>query len=380
MRVQFPEKLEPVFTPAPYKVVYGGRGKGASWGFARAALILGSHKKLFIVCAREVQKSIKDSAHKLLSDQIEMLGFAARKDDAGNDMPAFYEVLDTEIRGVNGTVIVFVGLNNIQSIKSMEGIDIFWVLEAQHVPTSKWNIILPTVRRDPPFGPFRQGSEIWIDFNPELTSDDTYKMWVVDPPTGTLVIEMSYRDNPFFPQFLRNQMEDMRRKDRDEYMTIWEGKTRKALAGAIFAKEIEKGVLEGRIGPNIRYDKSRGVVASFDLGDEDMTSMWVWQQAGNEHSAVFFHEENGQDISYFLGILQERRYLIKGIWLPHDARQSHQSARKLVHNTIEKQVRAIYPQGGIVKVVPQTGIPIRLNAARSLRRASARFCTGPSVK
>ncbi len=365
-QVQFPDKVAPIFTPAPVKVLHGGRGATKSWDFARAALILGSHKSLFIVCAREVQKSIKDSVHKLLSDQIIELGFHAHKDDQGNDVPAFYEVLDVEIRGRNGTTFVFVGLNNIDSIKSMEGIDILWITEAAHVPRSKWNVLLPTVRRDPPFGPFRQGSEIWLDFNPDLASDDTYMMFVVDPPDGAIVIELNYPDNPFFPQVLRRQMEEMRRKDYDEYLTIWEGKTRKVLQGAIFATELRMAIQDDRIGPHIKYDPKRPVVVTFDLGDSDVTAMWVWQQLGNQHNLIFYVEESGQDITYFLQILQERKYLVKGLWLPHDARQQHQSARKLVHNTIEKRAKAVYPAPGVVKVVPNTSIVIQINATRAL--------------
>ncbi len=364
---QFPEKAMPIFTPAPWKIIYGGRGKGASWTFARAALILGTHKKLFIVCAREVQQSIKDSVHKLLSDQIEQLGYGARKGPTpGEDIPAFYEVLDTEIRGRNGTTFVFVGLNNINSIKSTEGIDILWVTEAVHVPRSKWLVLGPTVRRDPPFGPFRQGSEIWIDFNPELSSDDTYKMFVVKPPADAIVIEMSYQDNPFFPQVLRKQMLDMRNDNYDDYLNIWEGKTKRVLDGAIFANEIRMATQDNRIGPHVRLDPKRPVIASFDLGDQDVTAMWVWQQVGNEHNAVGYHEESGQDIVYFLQMLQEKRLMVRGVWLPHDARQQHQAARRLVQNTIEKQAKAFYPTPGVVKVIPNTSLTIQINAARAL--------------
>lgn len=367
-RVPIPEKMAPLFTPAPFKTVAGGRGKGASWSIARALLILGNHKKLFIVCAREVQKSIKDSVHKLLSDQIVNLNYHAHKDANGRDVPAFYEVLDNEIRGANGTTFVFVGLNNVNSFRSMEGIDILWVTEAAHIPASKWNVVLPTVRRDAPFGPFGQGSEVWIDLNPELSSDDTYKIFVIDPPRDAIVILASYRDNPFFPQFLRKQMEEMRRKDYDEYLTVWEGKTRKVLQGAIFANEIRAAIQDERVGPHIKYDPKKPVTASFDLGDSDVTAMWVWQQLGNQHNCVFYTEESGQDITYFLQILQERRYLVKHVWLPHDADQQHQAARRLGPklNTIAKQAKAFYPGPGVVKVVPNTSIVLQISATRAM--------------
>ena len=85
---KFPEKLRCLFQPSRYKFIRGGRGSGKSWGIARALLIQGAGKKLRILCTREVQKSIKQSVHQLLTDQINALGLAD-----------FYEVLATEIRG-----------------------------------------------------------------------------------------------------------------------------------------------------------------------------------------------------------------------------------------------------------------------------------------
>jgi len=364
-RVQFPEKVMPLFTAAPYKILHGGRGSSKSWDIARALLILGSHLPLFIVCARETQKSIKDSVHKLLSDQIEKLNFHERFEN-GKIIPAKYKVLDTEIRGDNGTTFVFIGLNNMTAIKSMEGIDVLWVTEAQHVSKTKWTVLLPTVRRDAPFGPFKQGSEIWIDFNPELSSDDTYQMFVVDPPEGAIVIEINYKDNPFFPDILRKQMEAMRKSDRDEYMTVWMGKTRKVLAGAIFAKELEAGITGNRIGPHIKYMPDKPVILTFDLGDSDVTAMWVWQQIGNEHNCIDYEEESGQEIGHFLRLAQERKYIIKGVWLPHDAEQKHQAARPLRANTIEKQAKAMFPQTGVVKIVPNTTNVTQISVTRAL--------------
>ena len=206
MKAEFPEKAIPLFSPSPYKVMHGGRGGSKSWDMARAILALGANKKLFIVCGREIQRSIKDSVHKLLSEQVDALG-----------LQDHYEVQESKIIGkLNGTEIVFVGVrNNITSIKSMEGIDIFWLTEAVHVSNHTWDTLLPTVRRDPPFGPFGKGSEVWIDFNPDLASDDTYKRWVLDPPADTIVMQVNWWDNPWFPEILKRQMEEMKAKDYD---------------------------------------------------------------------------------------------------------------------------------------------------------------------
>ena len=131
-KAEFPEKLSILFDKARYKVLYGGRGGAKSWGVARALLILSCKSTLRILCAREFQTSIKDSVHKLLSDQIYALG-----------LESFYEVTQNSIRGKNGSEFSFVGLkNNIANVKSYEGVDIAWVEEAQTTSRASWNILI----------------------------------------------------------------------------------------------------------------------------------------------------------------------------------------------------------------------------------------------
>lgn len=354
-KVEFPEKTAFLFEPAPYKCIYGGRGKSASWSFARALLILGRRRKLFIVCAREIQKSIKESVHKLIADQIETMGFQQ-----------FYEIKQTEIIGDNGTKFAFVGIkNNVSSIKSMEAIDIFAVFEADAVSQDSWDKVLPTVRRDPPFGPFDLGSEVWVEFNPELDTDETFKRFVVRPPKGCVSVEMSYRDNPFFPKILQDQMEEMRDRDPDNFRTVWEGKTRKTLKGAIFAKELQAAIEEGRLSPSIKLDPTKPCIFSFDLGDHDVCCWWAWQQIGMEHNAVDFYGNTGFGIDHYLDEIEARKLKVKYILLPHDAAQAHQSARGAKGgNTIEKQARAVYPDK--VRLVPPVSKVNRINATRAL--------------
>lgn len=369
--IEFPGKVAPLFEPHPYKVIYGGRGKGASWSFARALLMLGRRRKLFIVCGREIQNSIKESVHKLIADQIETITDLEKNSVLGQKKGfiltnKFYEVKQSEIVGVNGTKFAFVGIkNNVSSIKSMEAIDIFAVFEADAVSKDSWDKVLPTVRRDPPFGPFDKGSEVWVEFNPELETDETYQRFIVKPPRGAAVIEMSYKDNPWFPQILRDQMEQMKAEDPDNYRTVWEGKTRKTLQGAIFAKELEAAITEERLSPHIKLDPTKPVVLSFDLGDSDLCAWWAWQQIGMEHNAVDYYGNSGFGIDHYLNVIEERKLKVKALLLPHDAAQAHQSARGAKFgNTIEKQVRAIY--GDKVKLVPRVSVVNRINATRAL--------------
>lgn len=342
-----------LFEPAPYKVMYGGRGASKTWDFCRALLILGSHRKLFILCAREIQKSIAESVHRTLHTQAEAMGLDDR-----------YETQDARIiNRVNGTELVFAGLrNHVQAIKSMEGIDICAVFEATFVSQHSWEVLLPTIRRDAPYGPFGQGSEVWVEFNPELTTDYTYQHWVVDPPPGAVVVEVNWRDNPWFPETLQRQKEAMRVKDHDSYMTVWEGRTRRTLQGAIYAKELAAAIEDGRVDPGIVAMRNKPVIVSFDLGRADMTSMWFLQQFGTSHYAIDFYENCGFDFSHYLEEIQGRKYVVKGVWLPHDARQKHVSAKK----SVEGQAREAYPTPGVVRIVPNIADHLQINRLRAL--------------
>lgn len=354
LRNQFAEKSIPLFKPAPYKVMEGGRGGGKSWDFARALLTLGMNRKLFIVCARDIQKSIKESVKKLLEDQIELMGYSG-----------FYGsgIKDQEIVGINGTRFVFVGLrNNISNIKSMEAIDVLWVTEATPIVKGTWDILLPTVRRDAPFGPFGEGSEVWVDFNPELLTDDTYQYWVVTPPPGTVHVHCNYPDNPWFPDILRKQMEHMKDTDYDNYLTVWLGKTRKALAGAIYAKELGKAIEEDRVSPHVKHMRGKPVIVVADLGKADMTSLWFMQQVSFSHLAIHHYANAGFDWPHYLEYVQNTGYQIGGFWLPHDAVQGHISASK----SVAGQTRAAYPTDGVVKVIPQVKVETRINLLRGL--------------
>jgi PBSX family phage terminase large subunit len=203
-----------------YKVLYGGRGSGKSWGVARALLIRGARKPLRILCAREFQNSLTDSVHRLLADQIEQLG-----------MGDFYTVQEALIVGRNGTEFVFVGLrHNISKIKSFEGVDIVWVEEAQAVSKQSLEVLLPTIRKP--------GSEIWLTFNPDLEEDDVFQRFIVWPPPGAVVVRLSWRDNPWFSDELRAEKDHLKVRDFDAYQNVWEGQCRSHVVGALWTKEI----------------------------------------------------------------------------------------------------------------------------------------------
>lgn len=214
--VDVPEKLGFLFEPARYKVAYGGRGAAKSWAFARALLIRGYERRKRFLCAREIQKSIADSVHKLLCDQIEALGLGR-----------FYRVTDHAITGKNGTEFIFAGLyRNVTQIKSMEGIDVCWVEEAETVSDESWNLLIPTIRQP--------GSEIWVSFNPGEPDDATYTRFVAHPPPGAVVVKVGWQDNPWFTDELRVEKDHLYTVDPDQADWVWGGNFRPPLTGRCY--------------------------------------------------------------------------------------------------------------------------------------------------
>lgn len=341
MDAAFPAKLQFLFEPHRYKIIYGGRGGAKSWGCARALLILGSQRPLRVLCARELQNSIKDSVHKLLKEQIDDLGL----DD-------FYDVQNTTIIGVNGTEFIFEGLrHNVKSIKSKEGIDIAWVEEAVDVSKSSWETLIPTIRAD--------GSEIWVTFNPELDTDETYQRFVAHPPATAMSVKLNWRDNPWFPQVLKDEMLTLRERDHDAWLTVWEGHCRQALDGAIYAKEIRVATEQNRI-TKIPIERSQPVHTFWDLGWSDLTSIWFAQKIGFEYRIIDFIQDSQKSISDYLVDLQKRGYLYGTHWLPHDARHKTLAAKGI---SIEQQVRAVHPN---VQIAPDTSVAAGIDAGRNI--------------
>lgn len=338
--VDFPEKLECLFRPSRYKILYGGRGSGKSWGIARALLILGAQKRLRILCAREFQNSITDSVHKLLSDQIEDMGLSG-----------IYEIQKTTILGKNGTEFIFSGLrHNVDSLKSKEGIDIVWVEEAHMVSGYSWDKLIPTIRQE--------NSEIWVSFNPELETDETYQRFVVNPPVAAIVQKVNWRDNPWFPDVLHQEKDDLRVKNPDAYLNVWEGHCRQTLDGAIYAREMRDAQESGRI-CRVPYDATKPVSVFADLGWADHTSLLFFQKIGLEYRCLRSEQDRQKPWPHYLTLIQSFGYVIEGIWLPHDARAKQLGTGK----SIEELTRA---SGFPVRIVPNLSVEDGINALRTI--------------
>lgn len=204
--VELPEAFRGLFLPSRYKAFYGGRGSGKSHAMATALLLLSAQKPLRILAAREIQKSIRDSSKRLLDDRIAALGLQRK-----------FASTETEIKARNGSLILFAGLgHNPDQIKSMEGIDIAWVEEADTISQRSLDILVPTIRKP--------GSELWFSWNPRHETDPVDALFRGGPPRDdALVRRVSYADNPWFPAVLDvERLWDLER-DPDKYAHIWEG-------------------------------------------------------------------------------------------------------------------------------------------------------------
>ena len=340
-KAEFPVKLEGLFKPSRYKVLWGGRGGAKSWGIARALLIKGAKTQMRVLCAREYMTSMRDSVHKLLSDQIQALGLLG-----------FYEITQASIKGQNGTEFAFAGLkNNIANIKSYEGVDVCWVEEAQTVSRLSWNVLIPTIRKEK--------SEIWISFNPELETDETYQRFVVHPPADCISIKINWSDNPWFPETLRLEKDGLKDRDLEAYNQVWEGLCRQSVDGAIFGKELQQAELDGRI-TRVPYDPTKPVHAIFDLGWADSTSIWFLQFVGMETRLIRYLEDSQKTITHYMATMQTFGYVYDTIWLPHDAgNQTLAAAGRSIGDIVRNA-------GFKTHIMPRVPIIDSINAGRSI--------------
>lgn len=336
---EFPEKLAFLFEPARYKVAYGGRDGAKSWSFARALLLQGAEKPLPTGCFREVQKSIKDSVHQLLSNQVEELG-----------LTNFYQILRDEIRGENGTFFRFAGLSaqTRDSIKSFEGLKRAWVEEAQSVSKRSWDILVPTIRAP--------DSEIWVSFNPDLDTDDTYQRFVANPPTGAKVVQINYSDNPWRSRALDQERADMQARSPDDFAHIYLGQCRAAVDGAIYYREVSDLRSSGRIG-NVPYDPLLKVHVVWDLGYADYMSLILVQRRASEIRVIRYIEDHHRTLADYSQELRNLNLNWGKCWLPHDGRARDYRSGKSAQEILQQL-------GWTVEIVEDIGLEQGINAAR----------------
>lgn len=368
IEVAFPPKLAPLFRPARYKVLWGGRDAGRSWGVARALLAIGFDRPLRILCAREIQNTLADSVHRLLCDQIQNMGLSG-----------FYKSTDHSISGINGTEFIYSGLRNLDAskIKSYEGVDVAWIEEAENLSKRSFNVLDPTIRR--------AGSEIWFTFNAQLDSDFIYDHFVTNAAPDAKVIYMCYKDNPWASKALAAGREHMRITDPEEYDNIWLGKVRTSVIGAIYANELREAVESGRI-CEVKHDPNVDVYTAWDIGRTDDTSIWWYQIVGGEiHVLEGYSKSGGTPAEFATQILgrqvridmiggelkvkigdvlpeikHRQEYKYAAHWLPHDARAKTLAAHG---KSTQEQLQAAL--GWIVRITPSLDREDGIKSART---------------
>lgn len=351
--IAFPRKLDFLLTtPARLKILYGGRGGGKSINAIRAAIIFARDRYLEIVCFRELQKSIQESIHGVICNEIASL-----------QLEDEFDVRNTEIvHKLTGSRFTFEALRyNVTKIKSRARIDIALLEEADNISRSSLDVLMPTIRsreyaEDDLGGPFGLGPEIWILFNPKLDTDEVYTRFVLnkdkyapdydeDGNRYAVVQKINHSDNPWFPPDLRREMELLKASDEESWLNIWEGHTQQVLKGAIYAEEIKKVLLDGRRG-KVEYDSSRTVNTFWDLGHDDYTSIWFSQQVGMHYNLINFYQNRLQKIAHYIEYMQSLKYSFGFHYLPHDA-----DNETLASRSVARILRDSYP--GKVRVVPR---------------------------
>lgn len=357
-QIELPPKLIPLFAHKQLDVrgAWGGRGSAKTRTFAKMTAVRGymwskAGREGLILCGRQYMNSLDESS-------LEEIKAAIRSEPW---LEAHYEIGDKYIRTKCGRINYgFAGLDrNIASIKSKARILLCWVDEAEDVTEDAWMTLIPTLRE--------VDSELWVTWNPRRKNSATHKRFRETNDPRTMVVEMNYRDNPWFPDLL----ERVRIKDKEErpdsYEHVWEGDFLIVMTGAYFAKHITQAKIDGRIG-NVAADPLMALRAFVDIGGTgaraDAFTIWVAQFVGKEIRLLNYYEAVGQPLGAHLEWMRSQGYEPGklSIWLPHDG-----STQDKVYDASYQS--ALTHAGYAVEVVPNQGkgaASQRIEAARRM--------------
>lgn len=355
-QIQIPPKLIPLFTvPGDYRGAYGGRGSGKTRTFAKMTAVRAYQWAMkgddgTIVCGREYMNSLAESSFA----EVE----AAIKSEPW--MADFFDIGENYIRTRNcpGRIdYSFIGLRrNLDSVKSKSKINLLWVDEADPVTDTAWEKVIPSVREE--------DSEIWVTWNPERKNSATHKRFRVDPPERSAILEMNWRDNPWFPAILERKRLADQEKRPDSYDHVWEGDFVGLVEGAYFAKQLSAARANGQI-TNISADPLMRIRAYFDIGGtgntSDAVSIWIAQSIGPRVLVLNYYEAVGQDLATHVNWLRANGYANAVCILPHDGK-THD---KVFPVTFESELTKA---GFSVEVVPNMGRGAALKRIEAVRR------------
>jgi phage terminase large subunit len=356
-RIELPPKLIPVFLgEADYRGAFGGRGSAKTRSFAKMTAVRGyqwsnAGEEGLIVGAREHLNSLDESSMAEIKAAILSEPWLADHYEIGEK---FIRTRDRRIE------YDFIGLrHNQDSVKSKARIKLLWADEAEPVSETAWEKTIPSVREE--------GAEIWVTWNPERKTSATHKRFRLDPPQRSKIIELNWRDNPWFPGGLdRKRLEDEAKRP-DSYDHIWEGGFKTVTEGAYFASHLTKAKAEGRIG-NVAIDPLMTIRLFVDIGGTgaraDAFTIWAMQFVGREIRVLDYYEAVGQPIGEHLAWLRSKGFTPDRaqIWLPHDGATQD----KVYDVSYESAFRAA---GYEVTVVPNQGkgaASARIEAVRNM--------------
>lgn len=358
LQLRTAEVFEPLLHPSRYKGAHGGRGSGKSHFFGELALedairYPGDHGRgMRMVCLREVQKSLKESAKRLVEDKLDAFGLGQAQ-----GFKVWKEVIELPGDGL----MIFNGMQDhtAESVKSLEGYDRAWCEEAQALSTRSLDLLRPTIRAD--------NSELWFSWNPRRPTDPVDRMLrgpVV--PTGATVVEANWQHNPWIPAVLNQERLDCLENEPEKYPHIWGGEYATVLEGAYYAKHLIKAQQEGRIG-FFNEDPLLSLYAFWDIGGTgakaDAVAIWIAQFIGPEVRVLRYYEAEGQDFAAHVNWLRangcgpDRARMI----LPHDGTK---------HDTVFKATPEgfLRTAGFTVETVPNQGAGAAIARIEAARR------------
>lgn len=357
VRLEIPDKLLPVFQgEADTRGSYGGRGSAKTRTFAKMTAVRAhmwdrAGREGIILCGRQFMNSLADSS-------LEEIKAAIRETEW---LRPHFDIGEKYIRTASGRVsYAFSGLDrNIDSIKSKSRILLGWVDEAEPVTDEAWTKLIPTLREE--------DSELWVTWNPESKRSATHQRFrEASPDPRTKIVEMNWRDNPWFPAILERKRQADLRDRPEQYDHIWEGGFKAVTEGAYFAKHLTDAKAQGRIGI-VPADPLLTIRLFADIGGTgakaDNFVFWAVQFVGLQIRVLDHYEVQGQDLAYHLNWLRSKGYTPDRaqIWLPHDG------------GTQDKVINVSYQSafedaGYDVTVVPNQGKGAAMNRIEAVRR------------
>jgi len=349
-QLQIPPKLIPVFnTPnLRYRGAYGGRGSAKTRTFALMTAVQGYRIGQGggtgqILCGREFMNSLDDSSLEEVKSAIRSVPW----------LEDYYELGEKYIRSKDGRInYVFAGLRrSLDALKSKAKLILAWIDEAETVSETAWRKLIPTVRE--------HDSEIWVTWNPESKESATHKRFRQDQPDNSLIVEMNWQDNPWFPDVLEQERIQDKNKRPDIYDHVWEGDFLVHAEGAYYATEMREAKDQGRIDV-VNYETSTGVITAWDLGIGDSTAIWFAQFIGPEVRIIDYYESSGVGLDHYARVLQEKGYTYREHILPHDVRVKELGSGKSRLETLE--ALGVSP----VTIAPQLMVDDGIQAARSM--------------